>query len=139
MSQVVTEFNYTHIYGLVAPRKCTECGDLMHSGYCIDEGASYYCKDECLYKNMTQEEYLELYDDGDGDSYWTEWELEDTCTDDIESKIEELTNVAKGILTDQQLSELNEKIHELEYLLNDIRKIDERMDNILRNNRLILV
>lgn len=29
--------------------------------------------DECLYKNMTQEEFDALYDDGRGDSYWTSW------------------------------------------------------------------
>ena len=33
----------------------------------------YYCSDECLEKNMTREEFEELYDGGEGDSYWTEW------------------------------------------------------------------
>lgn len=55
-------------------RTCSECGKEMKQGYCIENGIEYYCSDECLHKNMTQEEYLELYDDGNGDSYWTEWE-----------------------------------------------------------------
>jgi hypothetical protein len=56
------------------PRKCSHCGEEMFEGYCIDEGRFYYCSDECLYKNMTHEEYLELYDDGEGDSYYTQWD-----------------------------------------------------------------
>jgi hypothetical protein len=54
-------------------RICSECGREMIEGYCIENGLDYYCSDECLHKNMTQEEYLELYDDGKGDSYYTEW------------------------------------------------------------------
>lgn len=54
-------------------RICSECGRVMTEGYCIENGLDYYCSDECLHKNMTQEEYLELYDDGNGDSYYTEW------------------------------------------------------------------
>ena len=55
-------------------RTCSECHKKMTEGYCIENGMAYYCSDECLHKNMTQEEYLELYDDGNGDSYYTEWE-----------------------------------------------------------------
>lgn len=55
-------------------RKCSECGKEMKEGYCIANGEDYYCSEKCLLKNMTQEEFDKLYDDGDGDSYWTEWE-----------------------------------------------------------------
>lgn len=55
-------------------RICTECGKLMSEGYCIENGIEYYCSDDCLHKNITEKEYLELYDDGNGDTYWTEWE-----------------------------------------------------------------
>lgn len=55
-------------------RTCDECGSEMVEGYCISGGEEYYCSDECLHKNYTQEEYLDLYDDGNGDSYYTEWE-----------------------------------------------------------------
>ena len=58
------------------PRTCSHCGDGMYEGYCIDNGEEYYCSDECLHKHYTEEEYLEMYDEGNGDSYWTEWEDE---------------------------------------------------------------
>lgn len=55
-------------------RKCSECGKDMNQGYCIENGEAYYCSDECLHKHMTNEEYLKLYDNGNGDIYYTEWE-----------------------------------------------------------------
>lgn len=58
----------------VETRKCSECSKNMNEGYCIDNGLEYYCSDECLHKHYTDEEYKEMYDDGNGDSYWTEWE-----------------------------------------------------------------
>ena len=54
-------------------RCCSVCGRAMTEGYCIENGVSYYCSDECMHTEMTDEEYLELYEDGDGDSYWTDW------------------------------------------------------------------
>lgn len=57
-------------------RTCNECGKEMTEGYCIENGTEYYCSDECLHKNITEEEYLKLYDNGNGDSYWTEWECD---------------------------------------------------------------
>lgn len=54
-------------------RYCDVCGKEMTEGFCIESGEAYYCSEECLLKEMTWEEYLELYDDGKGDSYWTEW------------------------------------------------------------------
>lgn len=59
----------------VAPRTCSHCGAGMFDGYVINGGDAYYCSDECLHIYVTPEEYEELYDDGEGDSYWTEWEL----------------------------------------------------------------
>ena len=55
-------------------RHCTECGEEMTEGYCIESGLEYYCSDECLHKNISEEEYERLYDNGNGDSYWTQWE-----------------------------------------------------------------
>lgn len=55
-------------------RCCSECKKSMNKGYCIENGEEYYCSDECLHKHYTEEEYEELYDDGNGDSYYTEWE-----------------------------------------------------------------
>lgn len=52
---------------------CTHCGKIMREGYCIENGVAYYCSDECLNAEMTMEEYKELYDNGEGDSYYTDW------------------------------------------------------------------
>ena len=54
-------------------RTCDECGKGMNEGYYIECG-EYYCSDVCLHKNMTPEEWDELYNDGDGDSCWTTWD-----------------------------------------------------------------
>lgn len=54
-------------------RQCTECNSIMQEGYCIENGLEYYCCDECLHKNITQEEFDRLYDNGNGDTYYTEW------------------------------------------------------------------
>ena len=59
--------NYVYV------RHCDECGKEMWEGFCIDGGLEYYCSEECLHKNISEEEFEELYDDGNGDSYWTEW------------------------------------------------------------------
>lgn len=58
-------------------RRCSHCSKPMSSGYCIENGLEYYCSDECLHKHYTDEEYNSLYNDGNGDSYWTEWECEE--------------------------------------------------------------
>lgn len=55
-------------------RTCSECKKEITQGYCIENGEEYYCSDECLHKHYTQDEYLEMYDNGNGESYWTEWE-----------------------------------------------------------------
>lgn len=52
-------------------RICSHCGKVMIDGYLVDEGAAYYCSDECLYSNMTEEEYLELYEEDV--AFYTEW------------------------------------------------------------------
>ena len=54
-------------------RECTACGKGMNEGYCIESGIEYYCSDACLHTEITPEEWLELYNDGEGDSYWTDW------------------------------------------------------------------
>ena len=45
----------------------------MIEGYCIEDGEAYYCSDECLYKHLSEEEFLSLYNNGKGNSYWTNW------------------------------------------------------------------
>lgn len=57
-------------------RICSECGEPMKQGYCIDGGSEYYCSDDCLHKHYTPEEREEMYDDGNSESYRTEREDE---------------------------------------------------------------
>lgn len=57
-------------------RYCNECGRYMTRGYCIENGLEYYCCEECLNKHYTEDEYLSMYNDGEGDSYWTTWDDE---------------------------------------------------------------
>lgn len=53
-------------------RVCDECGKPMIEGFVVD-GYLHYCSEGCLLKHMSWDRYLELYDDGEGDSYWTTW------------------------------------------------------------------
>lgn len=62
-------------------RICNDCGKYMTRGYVIENGIEYYCSEECLNKHYTESEYLTMYDDGNGDSYYTEWD------DEIEDEI----------------------------------------------------
>ncbi len=59
-------------------RICEECGNPMIEGYLVD-GCSTYCSDECLHKHYSEEEFNALYNEGDGDTYWTTW-YEDSIT-----------------------------------------------------------
>lgn len=63
-------------------RKCDVCGCEMKEGYCIFGGEGYYCSDECLTKKYSIREYIKLYGEGKGDSYWTTWEDEEDDYDD---------------------------------------------------------
>lgn len=54
-------------------RECTVCGDKMGEGWTIENGLAYYCSKECMEKEMTWEHFMDLYADGEGDSYYTEW------------------------------------------------------------------
>jgi hypothetical protein len=72
------------IDGIRYARKCSECGKGMNEGCVIEGGMAYYCSDECLHKHVTPEEFEELYADGDGDTYWTDWEDESEWDDEEE-------------------------------------------------------
>ena len=65
--ELVDELELEHI------RVCSECGKPITEGFCIEDGAEYYCSEDCLHKNLSDEEYENLYDDGRGNSYWTSW------------------------------------------------------------------
>lgn len=53
-------------------RRCSICGRLMQEGYCQDGGYRYYCSDDCLHHDFTDEEWNEECDNND-QSYWTQW------------------------------------------------------------------
>ena len=57
-------------------RNCSECNKVMSEGYVVNGGEEHYCSDECLNKHYTAEQYEELYNDGTGETYWTQWESE---------------------------------------------------------------
>ena len=65
--ELVDELDLEHI------RVCSECGKPMYEGYCIEDGAEYYCSDYCLHQNLSEHQYQKLYDEGRGNSYWTSW------------------------------------------------------------------
>jgi len=67
IQEAIDELDLEHV------RCCSECGKPMYEGFCIENGAEYYCSKECLHKNISEGEYTKLYDDGNGDSYWTSW------------------------------------------------------------------
>lgn len=55
-------------------RYCSICGKEMTEGYYNEDEFQYYCSEECLHKDYTDEEYNELYDNGNGNFYYTSWE-----------------------------------------------------------------
>lgn len=59
-------------------RVCDECGKPMIEGYVVD-GCDTYCSEECLHKHISEEDFKVLYNDGNGDTYWTTW-YEDSIT-----------------------------------------------------------
>lgn len=55
-------------------RVCDECGEVMREGFLVNEfRTEHYCSKECLNKHYTEEEWDEMYDNGNGDSCYTEW------------------------------------------------------------------
>jgi hypothetical protein len=60
-------------------RKCDKCNKGMNAGYVLVD-CEYYCSDECLHKEVTEQEYKELYENDN--AYYTEWTEEDIDQDD---------------------------------------------------------
>ena len=72
------------INGIRYARQCTECRNGMNEGFVIEGGMEYYCSDACLDKHISPSEFLELYGEGEGDTYWTEWDDESEWDDEEE-------------------------------------------------------
>lgn len=53
-------------------RICSVCDKGMNEGYVLRGGERYYCSDKCLHKEISPEEWEEIYEDG-GESCWTQW------------------------------------------------------------------
>jgi len=74
---ILAHVNDTDFWNLLAEhldcfRVCDECGKPMIEGYVID-GCDTYCSENCMNKHLTDEEFIQLYNDGNGDTYWTTW------------------------------------------------------------------
>lgn len=54
-------------------RTCDKCGKHMTKGFVV--GDDYFCSEECLFQEMTEQDYLVAYEDGY--AYYTEWEDEE--------------------------------------------------------------
>lgn len=63
---------FTDYYWEKPIRRCSFCGRLMNAGYCVDMGLKYYCSDECLHIEFTDEQWKEECENND-QSYYTEW------------------------------------------------------------------
>lgn len=55
-------------------RLCSECKRPMREGFYFESDGTQYCSEKCLTSVVSWETYLEIYDDGNGDAYWTSWE-----------------------------------------------------------------
>lgn len=54
-------------------RVCSICGEKFVEGYYAGEtNGKYYCSDECLHKDFTDDEWRDLYTE-DGENYYTSW------------------------------------------------------------------
>ena len=116
-------------------RECNACGKGMNEGYCIESGIEYYCSDACLHTEITHEEYMELYADGEGDSYWTDWSedpdeyLEE---EDEPSEQERLNRIALALRKAYELVEEGSEAHgyiaeALAYADGDLSSFDEEV------------
>lgn len=74
---------------LMSKRVCNACHEEMVVGYVIDQGIKYFCSIPCRRTYMTDEEYADQHDAGDGDSYWTVWEDDDVVCDNCEEPLTE--------------------------------------------------
>ena len=69
---VVAESLMDFYYNEEEVRRCSVCGKYMQEGYCQGGGEAYYCSDECLHTEFTDEQWKEECEN-DEQSYYTEW------------------------------------------------------------------
>ncbi len=63
-------------------RVCDKCGKPMLEGYCIGGDEEYYCSEKCLHTKYSAEEWIDMYVDGGGVNYFTQWEKKDEINED---------------------------------------------------------
>ena len=54
-------------------RFCSQCESEMQEGFYFESDGTQYCSETCLTKVIPWKKYLQIYDDGNGDAYWTSW------------------------------------------------------------------
>jgi hypothetical protein len=108
-------------------RECTACGKGMNEGYCIEGGIEYYCSDACLHTEITPEEWLELYNDGEGDSYYTDWSED---PDNFEDEDEVDTYHARDCSVPDLTAEVERLSEEVERLRAGLRHAVELIEDI---------
>lgn len=72
-------------------RKCSHCGCGMDEGYMIAGGEYYYCSDKCLYSEVSEKEWEELYGDGTTDSCYTDWFEDEHEWKEVDGQLVEIT------------------------------------------------
>lgn len=103
-------------------RECSACGAGMNEGYCIEGGMEYYCSDACLHTEITPAEWDELHNDGDSESYWTDWsEDPDNFDDEDESEDEVDTYHARDCSIPELTAEVERLKKENERLREELR------------------
>ncbi len=76
-----TKFEMDHILAtknlilieLKERRLCSKCKVSMQEGFYFESDGTQYCSEECLLKVISWKDYLKIYDNGNGDAYWTDW------------------------------------------------------------------
>ncbi|AOV06458.1 hypothetical protein [Sporosarcina ureilytica] len=73
LDHILTSQNLT-LQELTEERLCSHCKSPMQEGFYFESDGTQYCSKECLTKVISWGEYLDIYDNGDGNAYWTAWE-----------------------------------------------------------------
>ena len=50
---------------------CEKCGKAMVDGFVFGDGTAYYCSEECLHQDYTDEEDQKMYEEDE--AFYTEW------------------------------------------------------------------
>ena len=112
-------------------RECNACGKGMNEGYCIEGGIEYYCSKECLNTEISDEEFAELYADGEGDSYWTDWSEDPDEYLDDEDEDEVDTYHARDCSIPELTAEVERLKKENERLVKEVEAQKETINTLM--------